>query len=147
MSQSTQLADVIEYIASSYSDSDLTRTKLVKFTFLADHEADSKLGSKITDTKYIKYHYGPYSDDIIEAIESLDGERIQEEKGITRKGAGECYLYNHIGDDPDVDLTEAQETIIENVIEEWGDYDTESLLDELYEKYNIDDYPKYSTIL
>ena len=55
---------------------DLTRTKLVKLLYLIDLEYWKKREKTFTGLNYISYYYGPYSEEIIDAIQKLQREQI-----------------------------------------------------------------------
>lgn len=143
--RSNLLADVIRYIVSNFSGENLTRTKLVKLVFLADAQANEILNTKITDTTYVNYHYGPYSDEIVDTVKELDGDFLKENTGVGSRG--KFYIYEPIKSYSGEELTNAEKSLINNIINEWSEQDTESMVKEVYERYNIEERPKYATIL
>ena len=140
-----KLDGLVNYLVHRYPGQLLTRTKLVKLAFLADAKAQEDLGSKISRTNYINYHYGPYSDDVIEMAERLDGESLREKIG--QASMGEFYDYRPEGDLPEIDLSDEERRLIQFVLDEYGTLDTEDLVDRVYEEFDIPDKPKYSTLL
>lgn len=140
-----KLNGLVNYLVHKYPGQLLTRTKLVKLAFLADAMAQDELGSKISRTNYINYHYGPYSDDVIEAAERLDDNSIREKIG--QASMGEFYDYRPKGDLPESELSDEEKRLIEYLLTEYGEMDTEDLVDRVYEEFDIPDKPKYSTLL
>lgn len=140
-----KLRDVIKYIVDNYPGGTLTRTKLVKLVFLADAIAEEELDNKITDTNYIYYYYGPYSDDIIDTVQEMDGDSIKETRG--RASFGKYYSYKSVKSDEELNLSEKEVDIMTRILSDYGSYGTEDLVERVYDEYDITSKEKYSQIL
>lgn len=146
MAPENKLKEMIKYIVENYEEPQvLTRTKLVKLLYLSDKFAKEELGSKISDTDYIKYHYGPYSDDIVDTLEEMDGEGISELVGQT--SSGKYYQYVPLHANVTGRLSNQEKAIIDRILNNYADLDTEALVDEVYTMYNLDDEQKYTHLL
>ena len=146
MSSNRKLEELIKYIVGNHdSDTVLTRTKLMKLLFLADRISKSEFGSKISDTDYIKYHYGPYSETVIDTLEELDGEGIAEMMGRTSRG--KYYQYVPLHASVTGNLSTEEKRVVDDILETYGDMDTEELVDEVYAMYNLDDVSKYTHLI
>lgn len=142
----SKLRDIIRYIVKNYDDSSLTRTKLMKLLYIADREAKSSTGDKISETNYIRYYYGPYSEEAMNTVENLSQEEITEKKG--RSSKGDFYIYEPtINTKEATSLTEEEKSILSDILSQYSGLDTESLVDRVYEEDDLHDVDKYTEIL
>lgn len=112
---------------------ELTRTKLVKLLFLADLSHFKEKGRSITGVKYHSYFYGPYSEEIMEAINNLNGFEIEEHCGINMEGK-EYYIYT-LGKNPRyevVNLVAEEQKTLDSIIQEFGHMRLNDLLEYVY---------------
>lgn len=140
-----KLTGVVNYIVHRYPGQTLTRTKLVKLAFLVDNMAQEELGAKITHTDYINYHYGPYSDDIIETTDRLNGDTLTET--VNRAPAGKFYDYRPVGELPNIGISNKEKQILDSILERYGNMDTEDLVWEVYDRFDMEEKQKYSTLI
>jgi uncharacterized protein YwgA len=63
-----RIAEIIAYILQIMGGEIFSKTKLVKLLYLLDFEKAAKGESNYTQIRFNSYYYGPYSDDIEEAI-------------------------------------------------------------------------------
>ena len=146
MAPENKLKEMIKYIVGQYDEPRvLTRTKLIKLLYLSDKFAEEERGSKISDTDYVMYQYGPYSEEITDTLEDMDGEAISEVIG--RSPSGKYYQYVPRHANVSGELSEREKEIIDRVLRGYGDFDTEELVDEVYTMYNLDNNKKYTRVL
>lgn len=146
MTAGRKLEEMIQFFVNRLDRSQLTRTKLVKLLFLADQKHFDSTGDKLSNTTYIKYYYGPFSQDIIDKADELaNQDRVRIKRG--RGSKGKFYLYEPGSDREPVGLSLEEEEFLSDVLEEYGFRDTKNLVDEVYDEYDIDEYDKFDVIL
>lgn len=65
----SKTADVAAYFCEHYPHkSELSKTRLTKLVYLADWESAKKMGRQVTNIKWYFHNYGPYVDDVMEAV-------------------------------------------------------------------------------
>ncbi len=66
----SKIADVAAYFCKHYPHkSELSKTRLTKLVYLADWEAAKRKGRQVTDIEWYFHNFGPYVDDVIEAVQ------------------------------------------------------------------------------
>jgi uncharacterized phage-associated protein len=140
-----KLDTMIEYVVSNFSGTALTRTKLVKLLYLADRESFIDRERQISNIKYIKYHYGPYSQDIVETVKDMDGNEIRELSGYSSNGT--FFRYESNGEYEGTALTRKERDILDQILREYGDARTKQLVETVYELDNLDGVEKYTPLL
>jgi len=133
MGKEEKLKAVIFYIVRRLPYN-TTRTKLVKLLYLIDlYYAKSKKRS-LTGLTYRSYYFGPYSGQIINAINKLKGYEIEEYSNISLDGR-EYYLYrpgmNPRWEAPPT-LKYEEERAIDKVISEHGNKSLDEILKYVY---------------
>lgn len=142
----TKLRDLIRHIVKNHGESSLTRTKLMKLLYIADREAEVRFDEKISDTNYIRYYYGPYSEEAMNEVESLSSREIRERRG--RSSKGDFYIYEPTRETATPEsLAPEEKELIFRVLEEYGGMDTEELVEEVYDEDDLDNVAKYTEIL
>lgn len=129
----SKLQSSIIYLTDKLPGS-LTRTKLVKLLYLADRIAVRERGFPVTDINYRRYYYGPYSDEIVKALNYMRGFEILEVMGVSM--AGRSFYTYYPGDTPryrSLNLSPADQTILDRVIEDFGHMPLPELLDVVYD--------------
>ena len=140
-----KLNDMIEYLVSHFSGNALTRTKLVKLLYLADRESYIARDRQISNLNYIKYHYGPYSEDIVDTLQEMDGEEIRELSG--RSSNGTYYRYEANSDYEGSTLTREERAILKQVLQEYENTQTKQLVETVYDLDDLDNVEKYTPLL
>ena len=120
----TSLTDIIAYLCKNYPHKqELSKARLTKMVYLADWRNALQHEKQLTDIKWIFNHYGPYVDDVINAVNEdkhLSVENRQNmfggDKGIIKLDA-----------DYEPRLTEDEAKILDSVIEStknkyWNDF-------------------------
>lgn len=123
------LEALIERIVSKLSN-EITRTELVKYLYLYDLKA-SREGLETTGVTYTSYYYGPYSDEIIDALKELVKKDVVKERYYVKPDK-QYYIYSMVPEEPSHNLSPEKKNIIDRVIDEHDPEDLESLLDEVY---------------
>lgn len=142
----SNLRDLIRYIVKNHERGSLTRTKLMKLLYIVDREAEADFGEKISDTNYIRYYYGPYSEEAMNEVESLSSKEIRERRG--RSSKGDFYIYESTRDTADAEsLAPEERALITRVLEEYGEMDTEEIVEKVYDEDNLNNVTKYTEIL
>lgn len=135
-----KLDAVIFCIVNSLADH-LNRTKIVKMCFLIDLKYKKKYGRTITGIDYKYLLYGPYSDEIINSIQFMNGFEICETEnfdGSYSYSKGENPLLN-----PNDLLSDTELEVISEVIDEFGYESLKSLLKYVY---NLDTMKKHQKL-
>lgn len=146
MAANRKLEEMIHYIVDALDGSQLTRTKLVKLLYLADQMSFDEREEKISNVAYMKYYYGPFSQEIIDKSKEMDKKGlIRENRG--RGSKGKFYLYEPGPNAEPASLDNEERELLNEIIQEYGNKDTKELVDEVYDEYDIDDYDKYDIIL
>lgn len=149
-----KLENVIYYITKYHRkknpQSILNRTKLIKLLYITYREtADNpKYTYPVPDIDFTKYYYGPYSDDIIDAIQEMDSNHIVHEHKISTE-SGSMYSYmlcNCPSNNFTHDLTDSEVDIIENVYDNHGTQETSELVRYVLELPEVSNSRKYEPI-
>lgn len=129
-----KLKTIIYYIVCKLGGQ-LTRTKLVKLLYLIDYFAiKTRLSATgITGVKYDYYYYGPFSREIIGAVDEMRGYEIMEGENISLEG-NVYYLYFLGKSSPRVQtkLQSDEIKVIDKVIEKYGLLELPGLLKKVY---------------
>jgi len=136
MNKKENVSDYITLLISKNGNKIYGRTYLQKFFFLLKKELMPNI-----DLTYTKYHYGPFSMDVVNNANSLIVEEIIKEKSKKFKNSGEGHFYELT----DKGMSKAKE--IEKVMdrrklekfekfcEKYKDYTPSELLKLVYLKY------------
>lgn len=139
---SGRLESIIEYVLSKFPRG-VGRTRLMKILFLVDYEAYKMLGRTITGIRWVRLHYGPFSKEVLEALDEL------EEQGEVAIDPGVEVRYFYVGD-REPELPPLEKEVIDRVVREYGFLYLESLLELVYniigdvEKGSIIDFERLS---
>ncbi len=126
---SLMLYDIILYVVSRFPRG-VGRTRLMKLLFLIDAMATRKLGYSITGIEWRRWRYGPFSREVLDALDNL----VKSEKLVL--DAGPEIRYRALCDPPE--LSENIRVIVDRVVNEYGFLPLRDLLRRVYEEYNID---------
>jgi uncharacterized phage-associated protein len=135
MTASKKVRDAVAYVVAGFCDrqrAPLTRTKLVKYLYLADLMATKQRGKPVTDLQYRSYYYGPYAPEILDAAENQP-QYIAFERAVRSDGAP-YYAYRPTDARPKLDALSGEDrAVIDAVLEHYGDYSLKKLLRTVYE--------------
>jgi uncharacterized phage-associated protein len=111
----------------------LTRTKLVKLIYLCDLDAVENFNRPLTSVQWKSYYYGPYSSDVVEAADALDGRVIVERVGSQVNGQP-FYWYEPVsGRVPQTRLTQPERDVVDRVLDRFAPLPLSRLLDHVYD--------------
>ena len=88
-------AKVLRYLVEQAPD--IGRIHLIKFAYLADHEARRYLGHPITDFKWIRYKHGPFDPGFYDAVKELTTAGALREEVIDFPNGTRGYRYQTTG--------------------------------------------------
>ncbi|MBW4539734.1 MAG: SocA family protein [Myxacorys chilensis ATA2-1-KO14] len=109
----------------------ITKTQLVKFLYLADLYSVKWTGNQLTQLNWYYYNYGPWDEEIDDALSGLEDK-------VTQRQEGNSILIQVAGELPeadDLDLSEGLRLMLENIRKEWAGLTSEKineLLDHVY---------------
>lgn len=130
-----KLRDSVAYVVSEFKEHQrvpLTRTKLVKFLYLADWISCQKRHKPVTGVQYRSYYYGPYAPEILEAAEEQPHYILSERQ--FRSDGAPYYVYAPTGVKPKVStLTADDRAVIDGVLREYGAMSLKTLLRTVYQ--------------
>jgi uncharacterized phage-associated protein len=134
-SASKKVRDAVAYVVDRFCDRQrtlLTRTKLVKYLYLADLRSMKQHGRPVTDLQYRSYYYGPYAPEILDAAENQP-QYIAFERAVRSDGAP-YYAYRPTDARPKFDALSGEDrAVIDAVLEQYGDYSLKKLLRTVYD--------------
>lgn len=123
MPELTKTAQVLWYFAQQYGRPGILRTRLGKFSFMADVIARQYLGHPITSFEYRKDYYGPYARELPDYTAELCNADLVDE--VTR-GVGEgreIRLHNRGGRAVAFDFTPGEAEVLAYVEANYIDMD------------------------
>lgn len=105
----------------------------MKLVYLSELGAVATLNQRLTDANWKSYYYGPYSSDVIDAADALDGRIIVERVGSQVNGQP-FYWYEPVsGRVPTPHLTPQERAVLDAVLNEFGPMPLTRLLDRVYD--------------
>jgi hypothetical protein len=87
---------LIAYIASQHGD--VTRTSLMKLTYLIDYVCRQKLGGTLSGFNWIRWWYGPFDRAVYESIDALLANGVFGSR-VEFSPSGEYEVYEFVGGD------------------------------------------------
>lgn len=126
------LSKLIQYIAFEVQDRDIPilRTRLVKLLYLVELEYYRTQRSRLSDLRWIRYRYGPFSFEL-SSVTSRVGFDLQEEEVDFSSGEGIRYQV-HEPHNIDKLLTFNVKSLADRIVARWADEDLGTLLDYVY---------------
>lgn len=95
----------------------ITKTQLIRFLYLADLYAVKWTSKQLTELNWRYYHYNPWNEDIIVALNQMNG------KTIVQEFVGETIfirLGTEAGNIDDLELPVGLKLMLENIRREWA---------------------------
>lgn len=105
--QSNKTKQLLTYLIDQHDIS--TVTSLMKLCYLSDLVNTQRQGKKISDFKYIRWHYGPYDQSIMNYLFELIEEDLIESEAQFTKDGNEYYHYKIKKKDYDTSLLNEKE--------------------------------------
>lgn len=104
-----------------------TKTKLVKFLYLADIARVQDRTRRLTDLDWIYFHYGPYAFELERRLDRLSGGRLEV------RGRDEALLYVGAPDPPDAESwPDSTRLLLDRIVDRWAAEPLNALLDHVY---------------
>ncbi len=125
-----KLNAVLEYLVKKL-DGKVTRTQLVKYVYLYDLKA--KPEGLETGITWKNYYYGPYSEEVIDALKDMNGYELIEEQRLNLSSEKFYYLYRKGPVDLEYSLDKKERSILDRLIEKHKGSTLEELLEEVYQ--------------
>ena len=128
-----KLAEIFMYILNLLGGEEYSKTKLIKLLYLLDYETFKSTGHIFTDLSYKKYYYGPYSEEIEEAISLLKDKGILEVT-VTQGIYGQKYYIFKLKRYEDIErLSKKERKEIQKKLENYLNKNLDEILDIVYE--------------
>jgi|GEM_PF-2261561 len=120
-----KLRDIIVYF--TFKTEYLTLIRLIKLIYIAEIYSIEKFGRRLTEVGFLNYRYGPWSSDIGSTGEIISGDDIIIEFDRTPQGHDASFFKPNV-DEPAINLSEEDTSILDDVINEWGFKKTEEII-------------------
>ena len=128
-----RLRNLVLYLITRYcmvTGKGIGRARLMKLAFLVDYLYWKRYGRRLLDVKWVKHLFGPFSKDVLDALDELEHEGIvgvvEIDKGIA------LYIARY----SNIKLSEKAKKIVDEVVERFGKLGIEELLNYVY---NLDE--------
>ncbi len=109
------------------------RTRLMKLIYLADLDwAAGHGGRPYTEASYYRWNHGPFSQEVLRALEWMDGIEIVEETTSWERGESHCYRSGERTRLGDVELDQDFKAILDKVGYQWQHRPLRELLEHVY---------------
>jgi hypothetical protein len=109
------------------------RTRLMKLIYLADLAwATGHGGRPYTEASYYRWNHGPFSQEVLRALEWMDGIEIVEETIPWERGETYCYRSGERTRLGDVELDQEFKGILDGVVDQWRHRPLRELLEHVY---------------
>ncbi len=122
------------------------RTRFQKLAFLAEQRLEEE---GIGAYDFVPYDYGPFTEDLYEELEYLEGQRLVNESRTRTYGGDERYDYKltekgrrtfeqNLPEDPASETEQRLQTIVEvanDIVSEYNDVPISNLIDYVYSEY------------
>jgi len=126
-----KLREVIYFILSQ-KDRGILKTQLIKLLFLVDLEFYRQRKETLTGLTYKLYLYGPYPPEIEKVLFKMEMQgyiTLDERISVS----GKRYILYFAGDEEvQLSLTQDEISLIESVLDKYGDKDLKELLSDVY---------------
>jgi Protein of unknown function (DUF4065) len=111
----------------------ITKTKLVKFLYLADLYSVKWLGKQITDLKWIRYHYGPYEEDINRILGLMNGRQIELDISNPDKNYIKIGIGKLAPSIESLEISPMMQMMLDNIRHQWMGKSLDELLNFVYD--------------
>lgn len=124
-----ELKELVLYVVSrhvSRTGFGIGRIRLMKLLFLVDYLYSKRFGRKLTSTEWRMWLFGPFSREVLDALDELE---LSGELAVERTERGGVFYYA-VAKPPR--LGESIEKLVDEVIRTYGTKPLEELLEEVY---------------
>lgn len=122
-------AKVLRYLIEQAPD--IGRIQLIKFAYLADHEARRYLGHPITQFKWIRYKHGPFDPSYYDALKELTGAGLVREAVIDFPNGAHGYRFAAMGKELDYGFSDEEAALLAYVAETYVVWGARELCDDV----------------
>ncbi len=127
-----KLCKSLEYLVDRWGPVE-DRTRLMKLIYLADLAwAAGHGGRPYTEARYYRWNHGPFSQEVLRALEWMDGIEIVEETTSWEQGETHCYRSGERTRLADVELDQEFKGILDKVGDQWRGRPLHELLEHVY---------------
>ncbi|WP_422133966.1 Panacea domain-containing protein [Endozoicomonas sp. ALD040] len=138
----TRLQNIIAYFCTQYPHKgELSKARLTKLVYLADWFSALADEKQLTSIKWLFNHYGPYVDDVFNAVKTGDGFTIAHEK--TMYGSDKL-LIGFDGNIEPVELSPRDKQILDAVITKTKTLYFNDFTDYVYSTFPVVSKDRYS---
>ncbi len=123
---------LLVYLAKEHPSASIT--VLMKLSYLVDLISVEKLGDQISSFEYIRYNYGPFTQEIYTTVEDLVCNKILITKNDYTGGNVEyiTYTYSEDSDFMFEDISKEEKDLIDEVLSELKGYGAKTLTEIAY---------------
>jgi uncharacterized phage-associated protein len=130
-----------------YPNGSIGETKLLKLLYLSDRKSMEDNNRRLTGINYVNYMYGPYSEDVKEAIEKADESHLFHRVEDRRSSkSGNRYEFCNCPQHKTEVRFEDSDGIINSVVKEYGSMSDKELIEFVKSLPEIRDKDKYVPI-
>lgn len=140
-----KISDVAAYLCDQYPHkSELSKTRLTKLVYLADWKAAQKLRRQMTGISWYFHNYGPYVDDVVEAVKS--DPRFCITSSVNQYGDPKMEISLQNGSQISVGLSKEEKTLLDEVIAETSPLYWNAFIEHVYATPPIKKSNRYRTL-
>jgi uncharacterized protein YwgA len=139
-----KLQNIVAYLCLNYPyKSELSKARLTKLVYLADWFSAVVSGKQMTSIQWVFNHYGPYVDDVINAVDGVYGFSINREFNMygAIKNVISFEEAGHINS-----LSERDCSILDTVIKNTQNLHFNDFIDYVYSTYPVQSHERYSML-
>ena len=115
------------------------RTRLMKLIYLADLEWARRNGAPYTEAKYYRWNHGPFSREVLQTLEWMDGIEVVQTAQSWDGGDTYCYRSGARTRLSGVELDPAFVEVLDRVGDQWSGRPLKELLVNVYGRDNFQD--------
>jgi hypothetical protein len=131
MATNPRLCKALEYLVHRWGPVE-GRTRLMKLIYLADLEWAGQNGGPYTEAKYYRWNHGPFSREVLRALEWMDGIEVVETVVSWDGGGTYCYRTGNRTRLSDIHLDPGFVAMLDKVGERWKTRSLKELLEFVY---------------
>lgn len=134
-----QLCKALEHLVDQWGPVE-GRTRFMKLIYLADLEwARTHGGAPYTEAKYYRWNHGPFSREVLQALEWMDGIEVVESTVSWDGGVSHSYRSGTSTRLSNVDLDPAFVEVLDQIGDRWRNRSLKDLLEHVYSGEHFQD--------
>lgn len=139
-----KLQQIIAFLCSEYPNkSEITKARLTKMVYLADWFSALLDGKQLTGIEWVFNHYGPYVDDVVNAVQNVPGFNIEQQS--TMYGDSK-YVISYNGNADALQLAQREKDILKAVVDKTKPLYFNDFINYVYSTYPVKTKERYSTL-